>query len=273
MTRSAPGPDYRGVRLKLKRAQTHVNTLSREMRHLRPPELRWTMGRDDWRTATYEGKEPPLRLGVIAGDFAHNARSALDHLIWQLVIASGNNPKGNQFPIYTVEKDWEADLEKRDPSRGPSPLEGVTPEIWNAIRDCQPFAITHRQKDAVQTALWQLHRLSILDKHRVLHVARACMALKTPATAGEAAPVGFEAKLFVKPDQELTPGQKILRWRPVPIPGEGNVRIERDLRVPVTIAFDLGRDSGGMVTVHRIRGILGEITSIIDHLLAAIGQV
>src|SRR5215218_6041340 len=39
----------------------------------------------------------PLRLGVMVGDFAHNARSALDHLVY--LLSEGAYPRTSQFPI------------------------------------------------------------------------------------------------------------------------------------------------------------------------------
>jgi hypothetical protein len=40
--------------------------------------------------------------GVRVGEFAHDLRSALDNLVWQLVLVNGKEPGDhNQFPIYT----------------------------------------------------------------------------------------------------------------------------------------------------------------------------
>src|SRR5438270_2607938 len=45
-------------------------------------------------------REPPLKLAVVAGELAHDVRSALDHLAWDLVERNGNNPtRETSFPI------------------------------------------------------------------------------------------------------------------------------------------------------------------------------
>src|SRR4051812_15728053 len=51
---------------------------------------------------------PPLRLGVLMGEFIHNLRSALDHLVWQLALTTTDSPSDRlQFSIYTTEpNDW-----------------------------------------------------------------------------------------------------------------------------------------------------------------------
>lgn len=273
MTEPVPGPDYRGVRLKLKRARTHVNSLGRELRNLPTSYSPLTApDRNGWWVSHYQGKPPPLRFGVIAGDFAHNARSALDHLVHQLVIANGVKPgKHNVFPIYTRHNDWIADLERRDPKRGPSPLEGVSTAAWEAIRDIQPFATTARYKDAVQTAPWQLHRLSLIDKHRHVHVAHARVGDAIPTVEGSGLVVRSEYRWFIKPDQELAPGQKLIRIRFYVPSGLADMPIMMNLKLPVTITFDLGREEGGMIRVRRMREILAEVTDMIENLISAVG--
>jgi hypothetical protein len=75
-----------GCRLKLQGAWRHRQALS--------VELETFLQRAD--------TEPsPLRLGVIVGDFLHNLRCVLDHLVWQLVLSNGQTPSvRNQFPTH-----------------------------------------------------------------------------------------------------------------------------------------------------------------------------
>src|SRR4051794_7080795 len=48
---------------------------------------------------------PPLRFGVMAGNIIYQLRSILDHLVCQLVVANGGEPKSvNQFPVYTPDR-------------------------------------------------------------------------------------------------------------------------------------------------------------------------
>jgi hypothetical protein len=44
--------------------------------------------------------DPPLRFAVIAGEVVHHLRSALDHLLYALIVNNGFSPTKNaQFPI------------------------------------------------------------------------------------------------------------------------------------------------------------------------------
>src|SRR5216683_5181856 len=44
---------------------------------------------------------PPPEISLTLGDCLHDFRSALDHLMWQLVLVTGGQPTaGTQFPIF-----------------------------------------------------------------------------------------------------------------------------------------------------------------------------
>jgi len=111
----------------------------------------------------------PLLCSVICGDAMHNLRSALDHLVWQLVLAEGNKPdRWNNFPIYTDPDDFDRFVRSpKDPERRPSPLHGITPdgEAWALIEGEQPYD----SRELSERYLAILAKLSNVDKHRTLH--------------------------------------------------------------------------------------------------------
>ena len=97
----------------------------------------------------------------------HALRSALDHLVWQLVILEGGTPDWRtQFPIYDDAAKF--DQAVRFPrGRRVSPLHDIRPDgdIWALIEDAQPY----RCPDPRQHYLSGLGKLSNIDKHRTLH--------------------------------------------------------------------------------------------------------
>jgi hypothetical protein len=266
-------PDYRGVRLKLRRAQTHVNTLKREVLRMKFPNADSVPGKDGWMVSRYMGKIPPPRFAVMVGDVAHNARSALDHLAWQLAIANGTKPdRHNVFPIYTMRSQWMTDVECRDPSRGLSPLDGLSSAARQAIRDCQPFTTTATQKEAARTALFQLHRISLIDKHRTLHATNMCMTEELPKLTYYTGPdAKFELVWLVGSDYEVFPGQEIFKWRVLVPVGDQQIPMRSEITTPITVGFDLGKDSGGLIRVRRLREIVSEVTGIVENLIATVG--
>lgn len=108
----------------------------------------------------------PIRLGVILGDVIHNARSALDHLVWQLVLANDQTPRagagGNMWPIVLEEKDWKAAVKVR--------LDGVGTTQQAIIQGVQPY---NEGRRAQSTSPAIINVLSNTDKHQVVHATAA----------------------------------------------------------------------------------------------------
>jgi len=105
----------------------------------------------------------PLEMPLIAGEAAHQLRSALDHLVWQLIVTNtGADPKGTRsgFPIFKTEAGFK--------KRAPEMITGVSASAEERIRAAQPY---HAGADAERVLTWILHELNNADKHRLIPVA------------------------------------------------------------------------------------------------------
>jgi hypothetical protein len=112
---------------------------------------------------THDVIEPPSdEWAPIIGDFAHNLRSALDHLVCQLSIANEGDPdcRRTQFPILRADGIEAHQALKRD-------IGSLAFDDQLAIRSLQPYA---QAWPATGDRLWQLHDLNNIDKHRRLHL-------------------------------------------------------------------------------------------------------
>lgn len=99
---------------------------------------------------------PPIKLSLLVGEVAHQLRSALDHLAYELVLAAGNEPtRSTAFPVLL-----------QRPAKGLKVDGGVTPAALAAIEEFQPYQRTNStaQPLHVLTTLWNI------DKHRHLHL-------------------------------------------------------------------------------------------------------
>ena len=77
---------------------------------------------------------------IIIGEIAFNLRSALDHLVWQLVRANGECPSNqNQFPIFDDENTYREEVKRR--------LKGIGPYHQSVIETLQPFGPNRVGKD------------------------------------------------------------------------------------------------------------------------------
>lgn len=104
------------------------------------------------RVAIYDAL--PLELGAMAGDAVHNLRSALDLLMWQLVIGNGGTPTDKtMFPISETPHDFVA--------APPRAIQGASGDVASLLQTLKPHM-------GGNDALWRIHRIDIVDKHHVL---------------------------------------------------------------------------------------------------------
>src|SRR4051812_23942073 len=104
-------PELSGVRLKLDRAQTHIDVLRDKTSAFRERKPAPFGFRTETTTKADElveyvlyavvREEPPRSLGPVIGDVLHNLRSALDHLVYELSTARARRSSNTQFPIFT----------------------------------------------------------------------------------------------------------------------------------------------------------------------------
>ncbi|HCK78799.1 MAG TPA: hypothetical protein DHW34_02155 [Actinobacteria bacterium] len=97
-----------------------------------------------------------LMLPIAIGECAHNLRSSLDHLAWQLGLLSGRTPsRSSAFPIHSSDS-------PRDRERFMRATLDIPCEAVEIIKSLQPHL---RGKSMKSDPLWQLNKLCNLDKH------------------------------------------------------------------------------------------------------------
>lgn len=138
---------------------------------------------DDCSTLTYlvtnvPGVDP--MISVIVGEIVHLVRSALDHLAWQLVVLDGGQPNDyTQFPVYDTPTNA-----KGNPRTVTIQPGIMNQAVLNALVDMQPFQRPQYGEPATDSMLWVLHRLDIIDKHRLLLTAVHRLDFDKPAWWG-----------------------------------------------------------------------------------------
>jgi hypothetical protein len=157
-----------GPRLKLGRANVHLESLKEQVQ-------RFIDGNPYGAVAEYDGQTekcvlrtqifvpPPQDWGIIIGDIAHNLRSALDQLVWQLACTQTATPfDKTAFPIFDVFTKY------RD--NGRIVIQNLTPRQKTLVRRLQPY---HRGNRAIEHPLWLLQNINNTDKHRVIQTIGA----------------------------------------------------------------------------------------------------
>lgn len=215
--------DLAGVRVKIERAKKHIADL----------RAAWDpIGYADTNSSpyrTYTDIDPKTReqivrmaildpldpnLGAIAGDAVHNLRSALDLLMWQLVIAGGGTPNDEtMFPIGRSKKNFETALAGR--------IQGASANVRVLMESLKPYK-------GGNDALWRIHRIDIVDKHHVLiPTGIAIEAVMVPDNVPfDGARRRMIPNLISDPIFPLEDGAEILRLPPSSTDPEVNVHAE-----------------------------------------------
>lgn len=198
------------ARAKLRRADEHLECLQSAMERLLHPKRYEITEQTDTKSGErfYELLDPPdlpAEWSLLIGDCVSNARSAIDHLAWQ--IASRNTakaakaasksrprpPKDTEFPIFVdiSDSDTAKKLERK--------LGYFLVEDEGLIRDEQPYLrgdLAHAQP------LWLLHELRNADTHREIHTM--LMSVHFPDRPLHTATIGEHGlKLWVSPDYDM----------------------------------------------------------------------
>lgn len=200
--------NFDGVVQKLNRAKAHLNILDADLNAEGGP-YRLTV-EPDAESGYYLIKAIRVRetdhWALLLGDYLHNLRSALDHMVWQLVLANGERPtRSNEFPI-AVDPVWFDRKAKRY-------LSGVHDDAVAVIRRLQPFGVSDEGKPELDP-LWLLNELENVDKHRLVHVlslapsgATLFFDLRFPLKLGES------LEMFDLSNRVLEHGTKLARVR------------------------------------------------------------
>ncbi len=169
--------DLSGVDAKIGWAKCHLAALKESVEDTLQTHPYRFVGQMDAKTGEYvlsahdlPAMDPTWSLRV--GDVVHNLRSALDHLAWQLVILDGAKP--DEKTLFPVRKSAVSKTGQSAPTQLRPAVRNR--EILDALESVQPYLGPDGQPaNYAENPLWRLHRLDIIDKHRLLLVVRAAL--------------------------------------------------------------------------------------------------
>lgn len=172
--------ELHGPKLKLSRAKHHLDVLNCEIQGFVKSNP-YTFTRQPnpkpphYLVRAKINRVPPDELGLLIGDFAHNARCVLDLLVYQLSsLPSTEKGRGNlAFPIIT------------DPAKYPESEQRKLPGVGNAERAfIKRHQSYHTRSDTHTPALELLHKINNADKHRLVQTVGAVARIDTVSLHG-----------------------------------------------------------------------------------------
>jgi len=231
------------VDLKLGRAKDHFYSVTEEIHKFQtdPESYRLTLERQPNRGGVCKVTDvqmPPIKLGLLIGECVHQYRSALDHLLFQLVLAncrgrpSARAERRAEFPIFDSGPKFRGKRKRKGvPSTGSgrAKIQDIAPSAQAVIERLQPY---HRRKNPRALSLRQLQELSNIDKHRLLHVTYSAFRGSTFdfQTRNVRAIDGFHFKAGA-----LKRNAVIAAWQVVPI----DPRLGTDVQMKAEILTDI----------------------------------
>jgi len=155
------------VYLKIERAKKHISdcyAVGQAFLDARPYDIVHRIDPDTGEDTISYGdiKNPPRELSLFIGDAIHNLRTSLDFLACQIIKLrdSLHDCEYTYFPISESAQKFETALQKAE-------VKSLGEQALQILQELQPY------KEGKGHGLWQLHRLDIQDKHRLLIVATA----------------------------------------------------------------------------------------------------
>jgi hypothetical protein len=159
--------DLTGPRLKVQRAEKHHRDLAEAIKRYLESHPYKVVTKDNPEAGRRDlifrvGEEIPASLSLLSGDVVHNLRSALDHLMWQLVHANGGEPSyKTEFPVGRSETHFEAIRARK--------TEGISESALDVLNSLKPYK-------GGSEAFWRIHQLDVVDKHRLMLTVAATSA-------------------------------------------------------------------------------------------------
>jgi hypothetical protein len=262
-------PKLNGVRGKLDRANHHFKEIDaavetalsmKDEANLVPP-YEYQADRKHLIVTCPTPKPVDRALPLAIGDYIHNLRSALDHLIFQLAVLNGKAAEAEtiiSFPIFLSDPQFENFTKRKV-----APF--IDRQALADIKELQPYQTGNLGDENV---LWVLSQLDIVDKHRLLVVIARQLrptSFKIEVPSGES----FEHRLPRSDWKPLEGGAEIIRFDLSGVlKAQGKVRVNLD-----TAAMAYLKDTGLFCDGREIRSVLTTFRKAITNIVDDIGRL
>jgi len=215
---------------KIDRARHHLNALESEVRTFiesKPYEIRHEVNTDskEKMVVFHPTRSIPSSLPYILGDLVHNLRSSLDHAVYELTLRHRGAPvKGSEFPVFVDRDNFQRNA--------PRKICGLRERTRTIIEQLQPYNL--RKEGTTESILWWLHQLSIIDKHRTIHLCRI-QASEAQITFSRDVTFDSEKGITQFLARILKDGTVLASWFPA---GVADTQADTEVQIDIDIAMD-----------------------------------
>lgn len=253
-----------GPRAKLGWANKHLDTFQKGMadfaaNHTNAGRIT-ARSEGEWGVIEIEPIPPlPTELVLIGGDFFNSLRTALDYLVWQLVLREDKEPgRQHSFPICITREDFINKVESlAKKGKKSCPLYGIPlhGDAWALIERSQPY----QRGDAKIHSLTTLSRFVRTDKHHTLLSLRVVVDVQKILD-------GFFRHTREQPVERIIPENylfgeehaEIARFR---FPPSTNIQVQMERDVS---CYPYIGDGEAYVSLGALMRIVSEVQQILD---------
>jgi hypothetical protein len=252
--------DFTAIRRRVAKAKRELDALRADVDAFCDAKP-WRLEREDGPLSealvAYVDRDPDPEWGDEIGVIAYRARSALDHVVRQVVIDSGNVPTDRtHFPIYADAAEYFGTGRQRRSPRDRM-LTGVASRHRRVIDNLQPY---QRGAQARRDPLFLLNAIGNRDKHNDTH---AVWGAVTGTRFRIVRPDGTSFTVTINKSRDPLPlvhEQRVIGIDSQPDDGVSKMRLEVD-------AVNLGLVFAGKVTVS-----LDHIETALQHVAAIVNR-
>jgi len=243
------------VRAKVTRAKQHIQEFLPALEVFRKSNPYRIEVKDDTQTGirvycVAKVDDVPDELATIAADALQNLREPLDHLAYQLVVASrgGTPPDWHvYYPITASAGNYPANRSGR--------MKGVRQEVVDAIDATEPW------KGGRGHRLWQLNELSNMEKHHLL-IAVGSFLSGVEMTAGFPGTPKIGLRLGMRPRLPLKVGDELFHEAILPAALKMNQATRFD--------FDVSFDHPGIMEGEPALKTLQDTAKLVDEVISEV---
>jgi hypothetical protein len=256
------------IHYKLHRAEKHIDDLDSEIKSFldgRPYRLTSDFTSNGDGTTIWERKAEMSTQGWIGGtvafplgDAVHNMRASLDYIVSYLWVCAGRSPMKSKavFPICLKRSVFERS--------GRDKISGLPAGAQAVIEGLQPYA-----RDKRSDKLWILHKLDIIDKHRMINLSGYSLPYGVFFDPQGVANVRvIRSDVFPGPFQQGT----VLARAVVEVTGDRPGEMDMADDFAADLAFDEAGPASGLLVVKTIREILDYIRTEVIPPLEPFGE-
>ena len=187
---------------------------------------------------------PSEYVSCIIGDIIHNLRSALDHVVVELIQLNGHRADRNSaFPIGSSNQHFLSAVVSK--------TRGASDKAISMIRSLEHEAIP-------PGVIWGIHTLDVTDKHKTILTMATLHSIKNLR-------VKYKSRSIRLPTLEIGHDAPSTPFR-LPLPpdaDESDISLSRSFEAHRSIVFGKGRPFEGQPIIHTLMQLIDHIEEIV----------